>query len=377
MKRFFKIVSAFALLFTGCFAVIPSMDKSVDIQQLIDSYIKNTPAVGVAVAYVDHGNIKFFFSGKSSIDQDKLITNESVFEIGSITKVFTTLALMEQIREGKILLDDPIEKYLPGIKIPEKNGNKITVKQLATHTSGLPCVPTNLYPEDEQAPYDDYDLVKLYEFLGEYELEKEPGAEYEYSNLGMALLGHVLAKADQKSYEEMMQARVFDRIFLRNTYLSYKDVDPSKMAQGHHLYEKVKNWNLSIISPAGSICSNIDDMVIFLAANMGLINSIMCDLLHGCHAKQVDIPKNSFGLIGVGLGWHINYSEEGDIIWHNGGTGGYESFIGFNPDTQKGIVILSNSTEDFPTDLGLHILNQNFYKLNPTCSTASFSSPSS
>ena len=268
---------------------------------------------------------------------------------------------MKLIKEGKIQLDDTIDKYLK-VKIPSKKGIKITFRHLVTHTSGLPSIPTNFNPSDCNDPYNDYKKQQMYEFLDTCELLSIPGEKYEYSNLGMALLGHILSTIEKKSFEELIKTEILMPLDMKNTYVFFNDIPQNKLVIGHYDNKEVKNWNFSIFSPAGSICSNIEDMILFLAANMGMTNSYLYDWIKSCHCLLHEL--NEEYVLGIGFGWHINKANDGTIIWHNGGTGGYSSFLGFNSKTQKGVVILSNTSSDVPTELGFHIIDSDFYKLN-------------
>src|SRR5687767_11534886 len=132
-----------------------------------------------------------------------------VFEIGSITKVFTTSLLQDMVDRGEVRLGDAVSQYLPkSVKVPARGGHEITLLDLATQSSGLPRMPKNFTPRDSMNPYADYSVQQLYTFLSGYELTRDPGAEYEYSNLGMGLLGHALALKGRASYEELLRRRI-------------------------------------------------------------------------------------------------------------------------------------------------------------------------
>jgi len=120
----------------------------------------------------------------------------TIFEVGSVTKVFTSLLLADMAQRGQVALTDPVAKStcLLGLKMPERNGRQISLEDLATHTSGLPRLPSNLSPKDAANPYADYSIEQLYQFLSGYQLTRDIGPQYEYSNLGGGLLGHVLAR---------------------------------------------------------------------------------------------------------------------------------------------------------------------------------------
>ncbi len=327
-------------------------DIRMDMQNLLQEYLKDNGTPGAAIGLIDHGKVQFFCSGNMSLDE-KPITQETIFEIGSITKVFTTLLLMDMVVKGELQLDDPIELYLPGIKVPQFEGKKITLRHLAMHTSGLPRMPDNMTPKDLSNPYQDYTIDSLYQFLQSCSPTKAPGTSLEYSNLGMGLLGHILSLQSGKSYEELIQSLVAVELDMPNTMIVVENSRLPYFADGHHIQHSVSHWDLPpAFAGAGALRSTIQDMTHFLAANMGKMQSPLCGILQKCHEQQTPAEFS------VGLGWVLT----ADTIWHSGGTGGFRSFLGFNPKIEKGIVILTNSTEDWPEELGRLFLVPNYQR---------------
>lgn len=327
--------------------------SDMNVQALLQEYVDDNGAVGASVAVIDRGKVQFFSYGKKSIDGNDPISEDTIFEIGSITKVFTTLALMEMADQGVIHLDDPIEMYLPGVKIPELEGNRITLRHLATHTSGLPRMPDNFEPKNPANPYEDYTVERLYDYLSHCTLTKKPGESFEYSNVGMGLLGHILSIRSGQSYEELIHTLITRELEMPNTSISLTDEMSRNFATGHHLRQAVGYWDIPGLAGAGALRSNVKDMSRFLAANMALSQSPLTKVMQQCHEQQCTVaPDCAFG-----VGWVLSSSNHAELIWHNGGTGGFRTFVGFNPKTQKGAVILSNSTEDWPDELGVLLLN--------------------
>lgn len=337
------------------------LDKTMNIQSLLQEYVDDNGAVGAAVGLIDQGKIEFFYYGKKSIQDNELITENTIFEIGSLTKVFTTLALMDMAAKGEVQLDAPIESYLPEVAVPEKDGKKITLLHLATHRSGLPRLPDNFNPKNPTNPYEDYTVENLYDFLNRHTLQQAPEERFEYSNIGMGLLGHILSKQAAQSYEALICNRVCDPLEMKSTGISTIPNLNQRFAKGYHLKQEMSHWDIPTLAGAGALRSTIKDMTRFLRANMGLLNSSMTTLLKECHK-----PQCQAGPLGdIGLGWLIDHSTGGDIIWHNGGTYGFRSFLGFNSKTQKGIVVLSNSSEGWPDAFALRILDPSTYSPSP------------
>jgi len=331
-------------------------EHSMNTQNLLQEYIEDSGAVGASVAIIDNGKVTFYTYGKKSVNENDLISENTVFEIGSVTKVFTSLLLADMASKGQVQLDDPIEMYLPGVKIPELDGKKITLKHLATHTSGIPRMPDNFAPQDPSNPYKDYTIERLYEYLGSCTLTRPPGESFEYSNIGMGLLGSILSTRSEKSYEEMVQDAIASKLNMPSTSIVISDEMASNFATGHHLAQTVSYWDIPGLAGAGALRSNVKDMAHFLVANMDEGNTSIHALLSQCHQQQYS-PMPGFA---VGLGWMLSTSNQADLIWHNGGTGGFRSYIGFNPKLKKGIIILSNSTEDWPDEFALLVLDPDY-----------------
>ncbi len=326
------------------------------IQTLLKEYVDDNGSVGASVGFIDHGKIQLYSYGKKTITEDEPMSKDTIFEIGSITKVFTTLALADMVAQGMVQLDDPIEIYLPNVKIPKLDGKKITLRHLASHLSGIPRLPDNFNPTNPNNPYEDYSLENLYSYLNQYSLTRAPGESFEYSNTGMGLLGHILSMQSGKSYEELIQSLVSKQLNMKNTAISLTPEMNQNLAHGHHLQQEVSCWDIPTLPGMGALRSNIQDMTRFLAANMGFSESPLVNLMKQCHEKQCE-PFPEFG---VGLGWMVTHSNDSEIIWHNGGTGGFRNYLGFNPKTQRGVVILSNSTEDWPDEFGMILLDPDY-----------------
>ncbi len=180
-----------------------------NVRETIRFRVEHGYNVGIIVGIVDPNGTRYYSYGKTAVSGSQRLDETSVFEIGSITKVFTTIILADMAEGGKVDLDDPIEKYLPkSVRVPTRKGQSITLAHLATHTSSLPRMPDNFLPSDANNPYADYSVEQMYEFLSGYTLQRDIGAQYEYSNYGGGLLGHILALRSGMSYEELFVQRL-------------------------------------------------------------------------------------------------------------------------------------------------------------------------
>ncbi len=329
---------------------------SEEIAELLSKRVAETSIAGIAVGYVDNGTIQYYSAGRKSFDGNEPITEKSVFEIGSITKSFATLVLMDLVNKGIVGLDDPIEQYMSGISVPHKNGKKITFRHLATHTSGLPRMPNNFVYDDPEgliSPFATYTKELLYRFLRTHRLAKEPGTEYEYSNLGVGLLGEILSMISNKTFEELVHERICTPLHMKATGVSLTPSMQEKLTQGYCDLKKVDPWDFRTLQAAGSLRSSVEDMTKYLLAHMGLVDFDLFKAMKECHASQFSHTPDGE----IGLGWMVEKTKNGDsIINHGGLTGGYCCFIGFNSAAGKGVVILTNSTcgQD---DLGFRLLD--------------------
>jgi serine-type D-Ala-D-Ala carboxypeptidase/endopeptidase len=190
-------------------------------------------SVGIVACAFDSSRARIVTYGGSAATNDRPLDGDTVFEIGSITKVFTSLLLTEMVTRGEVALDDPVAKYLPGnVKMPARNGKQITFLDLATYTSGLPRVPDGISNTADN-PYAAYTVEQLYGFLSNHTLRFDPGTHYEYSNLGFGLLGHVLALRAGTGYEDLLVSRVCAPLGLADTRISLNASMRERLAQGH------------------------------------------------------------------------------------------------------------------------------------------------
>lgn len=315
-------------------------------------------SVGIVVGLIDPQGTRVVSHGKYDEKDLRSPDGDTVFEIGSVTKVFTSLLLADMVQKGEVKLDDPVAKYLPAaVKVPEHNGKKITLVDLATQTSGLPRMPNNFHPKDSTNPYADYTPAQLYEFLSGYELTRDPGEKYDYSNLGVGLLGHALCLRAGKDYETLVRERIFKPLKMDSTAITFTPAMKPRLAPGHgQQLQPAANWDIATLTGAGAIRSTTNDMLKFLSAWLGYSPSPLSEAMKTQLAtrRPTTIPN-----VEIALGWHIFQRYNREIFWHNGGTGGYHSFVGFDPKTRTGIVVLSNSTNDID-DIGRHFIEPQF-----------------
>lgn len=282
------------------------------------------------------------------------LNDRTVFEIGSITKVFTTTLLADMVDRGEVKLDDPVAKYLPSsVSVPRRNGRQITLVDLATHTSGLPRLMTNMKPADPRNPYADYSVEQLYAFLSGHQLARDVGAQYEYSNVGMGLLGHALTLRYRQPYEALVTERILKPLGMRDTAITLSLALKQRLALGFAANgSRASNWDIPTLAGAGALRSTVHDMLIFARANLGVGGGRPTKALQRTH--DVRHPTGRPGL-SIALGWHVLQVDGSEIHWHNGGTGGYRTWIGFDLERHVAAVVLTNSVES-ADDFGLELI---------------------
>ncbi len=317
--------------------------------------------VGIVVGVIEPTGRRVIAYGSSEKGDPRPLNGDTIFEIGSMTKVFTSLVLADMVQHGEVALNDPVAKYLPaGVKVPEHGGRVITLVDLSTHTSGLPRMPSNFHPKDPASPYADYSVDQLFQFLSTYQLTRDPGSQFEYSNLGVGLLGQALARRAGTDYEALVRSRITAPLGMSSTGITLSPEMKARLAQGHNdQLVAVSNWDLPTLAGAGALRSSVNDLLTFLAANLGYTKSPLAPAMAAMLA--VRRPTGMPALGEIGLAWIIAKTSDGEIVWHDGGTGGYRSFIGYDAKTHVGIVVLSNtSTLAGVYDIGMHLLDPNF-----------------
>ena len=313
-------------------------------------------SVGMVAVTLADGRRELVTYGHAGTPHDRPIDMDSVYEIGSITKVFTALLLADMVQRKEVTLDDPVAALLPGAKIPEK-GKPITLLDLATYTSGLPRMPSNFHPGDPKNPFADYTAAMMREFLASYELKHEPGTTYEYANLGFGLLGYALATRAGKPYEALVVERICGPLGMADTRIALTPSMMARRVQAHDAgLDPTPYWDFQdCFVGAGALRSTANDLCTFVEAASGLRESPLKEAFALLLATQRPAYKPTPD---VGLGWFVSHGKLFDIVWKDGGTGGTCSFIAFAPQRRRGAVLLSNAGyENNVNDIGYHLID--------------------
>jgi serine-type D-Ala-D-Ala carboxypeptidase/endopeptidase len=281
------------------------------------------------------------------LDDGKAPDGDTVYEIASVTKTFTGMLLAEAVLAGHVRLDTPVAQLLPDLKTPSRGGKEMTLGDLATHHSGLPREASG-----------DYTAAKLKAFLAAYELPRDPGASYEYSNMGVALLGYALAQLEHTTYSALADKNILDPLGMTMSGAVATEAMRGHLAPGHDYAGKPASQpDVDALVGAGAIRSTANDMLRYLKANMGIDPSPLAAAMKLAQQPRSDMGKTMH----VGLAW---ITTDNGIVWHNGMDAGHRSFLGFTADGRREVVILSNTAVD-ADDLGFATLDANAW-LAPT-----------
>src|SRR5450432_1482309 len=320
---------------------------------VIKQRVEEKRSAGIVVGILEpDGRTRIVAFGDPGPGQPPLDGN-SVFEIGSISKVFTATVLAELVKEGKVKLEDPVQKYLPpSVHVPSRSDKLITLGTLSEQNSGLPRIPTNFHPADQANPYADYSVQQMYDFISGYRLTRDPGALFEYSNIGVALLVHALSLSSGQTYEEMERKRVWEPLKMTNTAITLTPWMRQYLARGHDDNGAVvKNWDMPAFAGAGAIRSTTVDMLKFASANLHPERGTLQEAMAFAHEVRSSAggPNAS-----IGLNWIIAKRSTTSIVWHNGGTGGYSTFLGLDPAKKTAVVVMTNTGGAGADDIGMH-----------------------
>ena len=341
----------------GCAATLCSaawaLPDDAAVRALLAERIAQKRGVGFAVVLLDDKGVRIVTAGVVK-QGGAPIAADTEFEIGSITKTFTSLLLAEAIVRGDVSLGEPVAKYLPaGATGLERNGKTVSLGHLATHTSGLPPIPGNFSRANPADPYADYDGASLMAYLGGTVLERDPGESYAYSNLGAGVLGYALT-ASRGGYEKVMRERVLLPLGMTDTTQTLTPAQETRFAAGHDpQLAPTPAWRFDALAGAGGLRSTASDMAKYLKAAANPDASPMPAAFNLVKRPVVDGPSPS---LRVGLAWHVTVRDGRTIEWHNGRTGGFASMIAFDPASREGVVVLSNASIGVE-DLTLHLLD--------------------
>lgn len=323
-----------SLIILTCFLKETSAQNSQDsIINYIENRIDSMPnGFAISIALLQNGEVKYI--GFIKEDEQLILSDlkDSLFEIGSLTKVFTSTVLANKVVSNNVKLTSRINKVFP---YKFNNKIKLTYQSLANHTSGMYRLPSNIMPlllKNQENPYSEYSFDLLDTYLKEeLQIEKIDVLKYSYSNLGAGLLAYSLTKESNENFETLLQKLVFTKYNMLKTSYEINTSLSGLGASGN----KVRNWQFNAMRGAGGLISSTNDLSKFIIAQFSNENKELCLTRN----ETFSISEN----LSIGLGWHIlNPQSVEEKFWHNGGTGGFTSSISFRTTNKTGVIILSN-----------------------------------
>ncbi|MCX2680489.1 serine hydrolase [Galbibacter sp. EGI 63066] len=337
------IFAVFIFFFSIGTAQIPK-----EVKKEIQYRVKNKINPSIAIGLSDSTGTHFYVHGYKNLETQVKADENTLYEIGSITKTFTALLLAKYATEDSIDINDAANLFLPdSIDLTDKNGVEVSLKSLSTHSSGLPRLPGNMGTASNLDPYVDYTRENMFAFLSHY-IPRSVDKNFMYSNLGAALLGEILSIYKNKPYKELLQEDILTPLDLQHTFLTVPNSQKSNFAKGYMGDQQVSHWNFKAIAPAGALRSSIKDLVKYGKSYLDPENPLL-------EAQKLTTSlqfKDEKGLE-HGLGWFI----EQNIIAHGGGTGGFRTFLAVDLSGKRVIAIMTNSGSSPAEDIAKYIID--------------------
>ena len=338
-NRALRYVCLFVVLFTTLlapFATNAQEGLAPKVRRLAQPYVDSNTVVGLSIGVLRGSESATVHLGKTKQKGPKP-NDETIYEIGSVSKVFTNLLLADAVIQGKVKLEQNAQDLLPeGVTMPKWNDQSISLLDLATHSSGLPRLSDNMPFGNPQNPYVDYPSKLAHEFLNKHKLTRAPGKKGEYSNFGVALLGHMINDQAKVSYDELLKERLAKPLRMQSTTIKLTPAMKKRFATpylGPDL--PTVGWDFADMPGAGGIRSTTSDMMKFAKANLNGIDGELGKAIELAWKEHRQTNESR-----MGLGWHIT----GDgSRWHNGQTGGFHSMLMLNRKAKHGVVLLSNT----------------------------------
>jgi CubicO group peptidase (beta-lactamase class C family) len=294
----------------------------------------------VAAGMIDNGTISTAYvcaDPKSARPYDE----HTAFEIGSVTKTMTAALLAELIEKHDIALEDPISNLLPrGTSVPSYNGHDITVGQIVTHTSGIPANLPDYHPPDPSNPYAGATERDLLDTLAAIKLTREPGSKWEYSNPAMIVLSYALAKRAGNDYETLLRERLLGPLGMNETYVT-KRPPQVHLAQGHYPNgEAAIPWDFNPdMAGVGGVRATLADMLRYMEGELGTRASAITPALALTQQEVTRVDGHR-----MGMNWNLSVMNGHTVASHDGGTGGYTSFVAFDRDAKRAVVLVSDTS---------------------------------
>jgi D-alanyl-D-alanine-carboxypeptidase/D-alanyl-D-alanine-endopeptidase len=347
---------------------VAAMPSNTEIEQLLAQRIDTEHrGVGIVVGILSPDGRRVVVHGKRAANDPRPLNGDTQFEIGSITKAFVGLLLVDLVRTGNVRLDEPVNRLLPpSMALPREGGRSVTLLDLATHTAGLPEEPANLDPADVNNPYATYSPSQFAAFATSYRYPWLIGSKVQYSNLGYGLLGYGLGRAGGPDLAQTLQGRVLDPLGLHDTTFDLREPLKARLAPAHDAdLHPFRTWDhSSLFQGSGGLHSSANDLLTFLSSALGLTDTSLAPDFQAMLAVRRKGP----GGIDTAIGWTVLERDGQTLVFKGGGTGGYRSCVAFDQAQHTGVVVLANTGDPDDCDIAWHLLD-------PAYPLAGFSKP--
>jgi D-alanyl-D-alanine-carboxypeptidase/D-alanyl-D-alanine-endopeptidase len=312
--------------------------------------VKGEWMTSLSIGILHPNGVEYYNYGSLNKKEEREPRRDSIYEIGSISKVFTGLLLAEKANSNKLSLTEPLNSWaLKDWALPTQNDISISALHLSTHTAGLPRLPVGFVPSNLQNPYAEYSPDKLRASLQNTKLKTVPGEKVLYSNLGVGLLGYALTQYTKKSYSELLSETVTQKIGMVHTFVDVPPENQISAAQGYDMIGvETPDWDMTGLIGMGEINSTTEDLIRFLSVQIEPPKGKLGEAI-----RMTQEPRSKREGGAIAMGWHIGLQDEVEMIWHNGGTGGARSFAAFDPKKKIGVVVLNTSPSPFTDALGV------------------------
>jgi CubicO group peptidase (beta-lactamase class C family) len=316
---------------------------------LITGVMREEKIPGCAIGVVEDGRLVYSrgFGVMKLGDSGRPVTPRTLFHMASITKPFVATALMQLVERGKVDLDAPVTAYLPYFRLNDQRFKDITIRQMVTHTSGMPDVENYYWNRPE---YDDGALERYVRSLQDKTLLWQPGHKFRYSNMAFEVLGDLVAKASGMSFEDYVEMSILKPVGMTSSMLLYTKADPTMLATGHTITEgavsAVAHYPYNRAHPPSSnLHSNVVDMARWIIVNLNhgdldgqrILKSSTYELLWKPAAPIPDQPWH------VAISWFLTEVNGEKIVGHSGGDDGFSTDLAFSPSRKAGVVMMFNT----------------------------------
>ncbi len=302
---------------------------------------------GLAVGIVEDGKVTCAFGlGVMKIGEDKPITPETLFHMASITKPFVATSIMQLVERGLLDLDSPVASYLPYFTLDDPRGESVTVRQMVTHTSGMPDVQDYLWSRPE---YDDGALERYVRSVSDQALLGDPGSEFRYSNMAFEVLGDLVAKVSGLSFEDYVDVHILKPLNMVSSTLLLEKADQRLLAAGHtkaqdNIVRPIEHYPYNRAhTPSSNLHSNVWDMTRWAMANLNggeldghiILKSFTHQSMWRSQAKAEERGS-------VGISWFLDEEHEPRLVMHGGGDDGFLTYLVLVPSRKTGVVVMTN-----------------------------------